>query len=602
MAAREAPDLALRRWQALDEVRAAYPTFKPFLEDVMEELGFTTSDLQLDIAEFLEHGPHYLMIQAQRGQAKTTITAAYAVWCIVHDPSERVLIFSAGGKQANEISTLIVRIIMTMPELECLRPDKAAGDRTSVESFDIHHSLKGIEKSPSVRCEGITANIQGARASLLIADDVESKKNSLTEHQREQLLELTKDFSSICATGRIVYLGTPQSINSIYNTLPGRGFTVRIWTGRYPTEKQLQNYGGMLAPYLLRKMQENPSLMTGGGALGDQGQPTDTQLPAGNEEFLQRKENDQGPAYFQLQHMLNTTLADEERFPLRLAKIQVMRIVGELFPLTITPGLLAHETVQYVVAGRKYVLGIPTQVSPDRQKLQGIVMYVDPAGGGKNGDETGYAIVGFLNSTMYVLEVSGVKGGFDPEVLTYLATRAAAWKVNRILVEKNFGNGAFLHSWLPTLRANYPQTIGGGCAIEETWESGQKELRIIDVLEPIIARGSLVFNDDIAKDEEQSLSKYPQEHRVAYSLFNQIKSITREKHALTHDDRLDALAGACRYWTTVLGIDQNKAIAALRKKEFEAWQKNPLGERAVSGRGPAKTRAQHSMFNKYTRR
>src|SRR5262249_40388826 len=162
--------LALRRWEQLDLVRQAYPTFKPFLIDVMYELGFETTDLQLDIAEFLEHGPHYLMIQAQRGQAKTTITAAYAVWRIMHDPSERVLIFSAGGKQANEISTLIVRIIETMDVLECMRPDKSAGDRTSVESYDVHHSLKGIEKSPSVRCEGITANIQGARASLLIAD------------------------------------------------------------------------------------------------------------------------------------------------------------------------------------------------------------------------------------------------------------------------------------------------------------------------------------------------------------------------------------------------------------------------------------------------
>lgn len=600
MAARETPDLALLRWEQLDELRKAYPTFKPFLIDVMYELGFDTTDLQLDIAEFLEYGPHYLMIQAQRGQAKTTITAAYAVWCLIHDPSERVLVVSAGGTQATEISTLIVRIITTMPELECMIPDKSAGDKTSVEAFDIHHSLKGLDKSPSVACMGISANIQGKRASLLIADDVESKKNSLTEHNREALLELTRDFASICETGRIIYLGTPQSINSIYNTLPGRGYTVRIWTGRFPTAKQLPNYGGMLAPFLQRQMDANPSLMEGGGQLGDQGQPTDTQLPAGTEEFLQKKEMDQGAAYFQLQHMLNTTLADEDRFPLKLNRIQVMRVTGDKFPLGLTPGLLAHELVQYVIGGRRYTLSVPSALSPDRAALSGTVMYVDPAGGGKNGDETGYAIVGFLNSTMYALEVSGVKGGYDPETMIFLAQRAKHWKVNRILVEKNFGNGAYLHSWLPTLRAQYPQTIGGGCAIEETWEAGQKELRIIDVLEPIISRGSLVFNDEIALSEEASLLKYPQEKRVSYSLFNQIKSITREKHALTHDDRLDALAGACRYWTQVLGIDQKKAIEAQRKREFDEWKKNPLGQRAVSGRGPVKRG--HSMFDKYTRR
>src|SRR5450830_289219 len=135
MSQREAPELALRRWEMLEMVQEAYPTFKPFLHDVMTELGFSTTEIQEDIAEFLQYGPHYLMIQAQRGQAKTTITAAYAVWCLLHDPKLRVVVVSAGGTQANEISTLIVRIIMTMDELECLRPNRTAGDRTSVEAF-----------------------------------------------------------------------------------------------------------------------------------------------------------------------------------------------------------------------------------------------------------------------------------------------------------------------------------------------------------------------------------------------------------------------------------------------------------------------------------
>jgi len=233
MSQREGAEQALVRWEMLELVQAAYRTFTPFLEDVMTELGFATTEVQKDIASFLEHGPHYLMIQAQRGQAKTTITAAFAVWRLLHEPCSRILILSAGGTQANEISTLVVRIIMTMEVLAYLRPDRNAGDRTSVEAFDVHHSLKGLDKSPSVACVGITGNLQGKRADLLIADDIESQKNSQTEHQRQQLLNLTRDFPSICATGRIVYLGTPQSVNSIYNTLPGRGYTVRIWTGRF---------------------------------------------------------------------------------------------------------------------------------------------------------------------------------------------------------------------------------------------------------------------------------------------------------------------------------------------------------------------------------
>lgn len=168
---RESTDAALLRWQKLEALQLHYPHFVPFLEDMMTELGFNTSDIQRDIAEYLEHGPHYLMIQAQRGQAKTTITAIFAVWCLIHNAKFRVLIISAGETQANEISTLIVKLITTVDILECMKPDRSNGDRTSVEAFDLHYSLKGIDKSPSVACVGVTGNLQGKRADLLIADD-----------------------------------------------------------------------------------------------------------------------------------------------------------------------------------------------------------------------------------------------------------------------------------------------------------------------------------------------------------------------------------------------------------------------------------------------
>lgn len=242
MARRESASAASLRWSQLELLRGHYREFTTFLADVMTLLGFSTTEIQHDIAQYIAHGPQYLMVQAQRGQAKTTIVAAYAVWCLIHDPTYRVLIISAGSTQANEISTLVIRIIMTMDELGCLRPDTNNGDRSSVEAFDVHYSLKGVDKSPSVACVGITAQLQGKRADLLIADDVESAKNSSTAVQRAQLLHLTLDFTSI-SLYRIVWLGTPQSSESIYNTLPARGVSIRVWPGRYPTAEQLDNYG-----------------------------------------------------------------------------------------------------------------------------------------------------------------------------------------------------------------------------------------------------------------------------------------------------------------------------------------------------------------------
>jgi len=591
MAVRESADATLLRWQTLGVIQEHYAQFDPFLEDVMDLLGFRTSPVQKDIGSFLCYGPANIMIQAQRGQAKTTITAAFAVWTLIQNPAARVLILSAGGTQANEISTLIVRILMTMEELECLRPDQSNGDRTSVEAFDVHYTLKGIDKSPSVACIGITGNMQGKRADLLIADDIESQKNSKTALMREQLMDLTRDFTSICTNGRIVYLGTPQSQESVYNTLPARGFTVRIWPGRFPNPEQLENYGDHLAPYIRKRIEADPGLAFGGGVLADQGQPVDPTYIT--EATLQFKEQDQGPSYFQLQHMLNTKLADAMRYPLKVDQLILMDLGGDYYPLEVARGFGGGSLTDINIHSTSYRINTPVKVSEDVAKLQGRVMYVDPAGGGKNGDETGYAITGFLNGNIYLLSAGGVPGGYNVEQMTTLAQLAKRWEVNKIVVEKNMGYGAFTEVWLPILRQHYE------CAVEDDFVTGQKELRIIETLEPVIARGSLIVNKSVIDEDRDACSKYPAAQRMLFSLFHQMSKITRDKGCLNHDDRLDAVEGAVRHWLKVIGIDQSKAVQAARDKEYQEWQRDPLGRDRYSNTAPSRG---GSVFNKYVRR
>lgn len=580
--ARETAENALLRWRQLELLQQEYSEFSVFLEDAMAHLGFPTSPIQHDIGSFLAYGPQYAMVQAQRGQAKTTITAAFAVWSLIHDPKHRVLILSAGGKQANEISTLIVRMIMTMDGLEVLIPDATNGDRTSVEAFDVHYSLKGVDKSPSVACVGITGNLQGKRADLLIADDIESQKNARTSLMRELLLELTRDFTSICALGRIIYLGTPQSQESVYNTLPGRGFTVRIWPGRYPNAEQRENYAELLAPMILRAMTMNPALMFGGGMLKDQGQPTDPSYMG--EDVLQKKERDQGPTYFQLQHMLNTKLADALRFPLKTENLVVMRLGGDYYPLTVTRGMSDSYLRNFSVHNVNFRMSTPhvSEGQNDVAKLQGTVMYVDPAGGGKNGDETGYAVTGFLNGNVYWLAGGGLPGGYSVEVLRALAAIAKKWNVNKVIIEKNMGYGAFREVWLPILRTEHPIA-----AVEDDMVHGQKELRIIETLEPVIARGSLIVNEDLVEEDRLCCDRHEQAKRTVFSVFHQMTKITRDKGSLFHDDRLDALEGAVRYWVAQLAVNQDKAVEAARKREHEEAIKDPMGKNrhAVPQRG-----------------
>ena len=588
MAVRESAQAAEVRWKKLRLVQDHYSDFLLFLADVMEMLGFSTTEIQKDIARWLVHGPHYLMVQAQRGQAKTTISAAFAVWSLIHDPAHRVLIVSAGGKQASEISTLIIRIILTMPELECMRPDTNNGDRSSVEHFDVHYTLKGVDKSPSVACVGIGSNLQGKRADLLIADDVESTKNGTTALQRAQLLHLTLDFTSICSSGRIIWLGTPQSSESIYNSLPGRGVAIRIWPGRYPTPEQLQNYGDHLAPLLLRRLNAEPSLAFGGGLLGDQGQPVDPVLL--NEQKLQAKELDQGTSYFQLQHMLNTRLVDALRFPLKPEQLVVMAF-GDRMPMSVVRGFSASTLREFHVHGSGFRLQTPHDFSKETAAFQGIVAYIDPAGGGMNADETAYAVTGFLNGNVYLIDVGGVPGGYSVETLKVLAERLAKHKPNTVIIEKNMGFGAFREVFLPILHKVHQ------CAVTDDYVTGQKEARIIATLEPVINAGRLIVSEAAIEQDRDDCARYAPKDRASYSFLHQMHKLTKDRNSLLHDDRIDAVEGAVRHWQKLLAQDQNRAVEMQRKREHEEMVKDPLMHNRYKQPG----RTGRSLLTKYRR-
>lgn len=579
MKARESDLAAEARWSKLRELQEHYKEFTTFLEDAMSELGFATSDIQRDIGMWLEHGPQYLMVQAQRGQAKTTIAACFAIWCLIHCPSFRVLILSAAGKQASDIAILIVRLIMTMDVLECLRPDKLAGDRTSNEDFDIHHSLKGVDKSSSLSCFGIDSNIQGFRADLLIADDVESGKNSATAVQRAKIAHITKDFTSICSVGRIIWLGTPQTMESIYNSLAARGVSIRIWPGRYPTPKQREFYGDKLAPFLLRKMLQNPELCAGGGLLGDEGQPVDDLLM--NEATLQKKALDQGDPYFQLQHMLNTTLSDILRFPLKPSKLVLLEGTSESrFPLVIVRGMQDTHLRDFSTADYAYKVMVPHDISKETSLLQSIWGYIDPAAGGANADETAWAVGGFLNGNIVLLSWGGMPGGYDEDKLTHLAEHFKQFKkLDGIKIEKNMGHGAFRAVWTPILRKEMLNV-----QLVDDLVTGQKEARIIATLAPIMGRGSLIVTQAALDEDRETVARYQASVRQSYSGIFQLSKMSMARGALLHDDRADAVEGLCRHYTEQLAQDQKKNLEKQQEKEHAELMRDPLGHQRFQKR------------------
>jgi hypothetical protein len=562
------------RWSELHKLQEHYADFRDFYADCSEELlGFIPSEMQYDIAQYVALGPMYSMVQAQRGQAKTTITGCYAVWCLIHDPTMRVLVLSAGSGMAKQISTWCIQIINSMNCLEILRCDKShPGARSSVEAYDVHWMLKGAGASPSIACLGITSNMQGYRADLLIADDIESSKNSMTEIMREQLRHLTLDFVSINSIGKILYLGTPQTTDSIYNGLPSRGFIVRIWPGRYPTPEEETVYGEYLAPYIRKRLDADPTLGTGGGILGEQGKPTDSVMM--DEVTLTKKQLDQGKAYFNLQFMLNTDLMDADRYPIKLNHLMFFDFDNDECPGKFIWSNASEYSLTFPAGSMlpKERIFQPAKADEEYFFYTTRLMSIDPAGGGQNGDETGVSIIYECNGNLIAKWVTGVPGGTSPDRFNQIIKLIQEYKVNLILVEKNYGNGAYTEALKGAMSARNVV-----CPIEEVWSAGQKELRIIDALEPVIGSHKLMLDKRVLQHDIESTQKYPVEKRSSYQLLFQMARITRSRGALMHDDRLESLSQGVTHLIKRISINADKAIAKKKQQKLEAFQKDPYG-------------------------
>lgn len=585
------------RWEMVKVVQEHYKDIYTFAEDVLVNvLGFEVpTRIQQDILSFVSgrkvdpttkevfyDKDLFSALEAQRGEAKTTLTAIYALFSLIHNPKSRILIVSAGREMSNTIAILIYSILFNMDVLEIFRPDRAAGQRSSATNFDVHWHLREPDKSPSVTCLSITSNIQGYRADLLIADDVESSKNANTDVQREKVLLSVREFSSICSAGQILFLGTPQTENSIYNTLPAKGCTLRIYPGRYPTPEQLAFYGDHLAPIIKEDLERNPLLGTGGGLDKTQGQPTDPFMF--DDEALCTKELNQGAAHFQLQFMLNTALMDANRCPLKLEDIMFLSIPKQsrdestVFSGYVY-GRLGTNTLEIPryssVAGKTAYRPVEC-ISNPLMKYSGTIMYVDPSGGGANGDEFAYAITSYCNSYVYVLDCGGFPGGYQENNLEALADLAKAYDVDTILIESNFGNGIFRQVLTPIVHKKHP------CTIEDIRVHTQKEKRIIDSLEPVMSTHRLIVNDRLLEKDPQSTHCYPLEKRKFYELFYQMVNVSYESGCLKHDDRLDALAGAVQYWTDIMCVDEEIARKQYKKDQWVSFIKDPLKKGRVT--------------------
>lgn len=548
-----------------DQIRS---DFRYFLTLVWRHLSLPDpTPIQYSMARFLQAGPKRRMVKGFRGVAKSYEAAAYVLWRLLKDPDLNILVFSASKVRSDAFTAFCLRLIDEMPQLSHLRPRE--GQRRSMVAFDVGPAKAA--QTPSVLSVGIFGNATGMRADIIIPDDVEVPNNSETLIQREKLEARTNEFEAILKPGgEIIYLGTDQTEDSIYRNLPERGYTIRIYPARYPSKELREAYAGALDPMLAAQLDADPTLVG-----------TPTEPTRFTEEKLQTTELSVGKAWFALQFMLDPRLSDADLYPLRVSDLLVHALDGDMAPEKLIwagqpDNVISDLPCDAMRGDRLYRAILPAGDQTRYFPYTGTVMAVDPAGRGA--DETGYAVVSMLNGMMYVRDVGAVKGYDDPQ-LEKLAQVAKKFKVNEVICEPNFGDGMFTRNLSRVMQGVHP------CSVKDAERAmTQKERRIIDILEPVMSAHRLVVDRGLIKRDYESTQHLPPEKALQYRLFYQLTRITRLKGCLVHDDRLEALAIAVRYWGAAVESDVDRLAERARQKaldqELRKFKNHVFGRKA----------------------
>jgi len=527
--------------------------FKNFLYLCWKHLNLPNpTPVQYDIADYLQCDEKRIVIEAFRGVGKSWITSAFVCHQLLLNPQKNILVVSASKTRADDFSTFTQRLIGEMPMLQHLIPRD--NQRHSKVSFDVAPAT--ASHAPSVKSMGITGQLTGSRADIIIADDVESANNSQTQLMRDRLSETVKEFDAIIKpnTGRIIFLGTPQNEMSLYNSLDERGFKTKIWTALVPDKTQRVGYGDKLSDIIT----------------GKEGEPTDP-LRFDSIDLMERLSS-YGRSGFNLQFMLDTSLSDQNRYPLKLNDLIIAsgcstwkdapaKIQWASSPEQIKA--IDPDIPNVGLKGDYYVA--PMYMSEEFTAFEGCAMSIDPSGRGE--DKTAYAVLKMLHGVLYLVAQGSLEGGYSDNTMAVLSKIAKKHNVNYVVIESNFGDGMATQLLKPIMAKIHP------CEIEEVRHNIQKEKRIIDTLEPLMNSHRLVIDDLLINEDFKN--------EPDHQLFRQMTRLTRDRGSLRHDDAIDALAICANYWIERLDRDQqlsyNQHKEELLDKELEKFMEQSIG-------------------------
>jgi len=451
---------------------------------------------QYQLCDDLTSGDDRLLIEAFRLASKSHIASIWCLWLLYWDNELKILIVSATNKRAANFVRFSKSTIALCPFMAHMRASKEQRDEAT--SFDVEGCLPS--HTPSLCAKSILSQITGDRAHVIICDDVESSVNSLNNEGRTKLLELSTEVENIIhENGTILWLGTPQTASSIYNSLPDKGYLLK----KYPWFKK---------------------------------DGSRNEVERFSDDNIAKRRKSMGESKFQLHWMLNTDLADQDKFPLKLADL----LVDSTFTRT-------KVKEEYKRSETPHTIQIPEAKGKDRVYTCGsygytvpmtrVVLALDPSGGG---DEFAWTVAGTRNGYVFALANGAWDTGLNRNVVRDIQALIKKFAVNQIVLETNYGGDTLIQLLKPNVAV----------PIIPIKNTKIKEHRIIGTLEPLLNQRKLVVTDTFLQDTK---------------MIGQFCNITYDKGSLKEDDRIDSLEMA----VSALNENLNINLQAIKNAEHE---------------------------------
>lgn len=465
-----------------------------------------------------------ILILASRGSAKSTFTAFYALWRLWRDPvNETILVVSQGEGHARDMLRMVRGFIEWSPVLEELHPEDDDPDNAS--SFVVGPASGKLGMSVSFRSIGITGQVTGKRARLIILDDVETPKHDTAESidkLRDQISEahnvLVPDPYS-----RVVVLGTPQSEMSLYGRLVEEG----SWDEHRACLFESDVFDGKEVFHSRWPDRFSP-------------------------EDIESRRRKMSARLFALHWRIDISQAATNERPIKIASLPVVEIDPN-----------SHAAPVEIRGLGDVLSGLPrghaeaddewhkaAEVSNDVKPYVQTIAAVDPAGGliGK-GDAIGLAVASSTAGGGVVIRKGiGVRAKTTQSAIQECARIIVSLKANKVLVEQE-KDGLFATQLAGEMaRRGYPVKVD-----PVTTGKQRKGRRIIETLAPAFASGRVFVCRDVLTDTE---------HGVDF--VNQLTGVKYDGRGLKHDDIVDALSYAVGSFADILSADEASIIAGAR--------------------------------------